>query len=145
MAKKNQEAAGEAGTDGGTVTAQTTTNFTLTYRRDHPQNRSSYGIAGQSGIVVFDRNLFADPGAPPATITVDVPLALPKADAKSSRAAEAAARAEEKARKAQERIAAQEEKAKERARKAEEALAKARARVDAAAGKQNTESGAAAE
>jgi len=51
-------------------------NHTLTYRKNHPGNRCSYGIAGVPGIVVFDMKLFAD-GKPPATIVLDCALALP--------------------------------------------------------------------
>ena len=56
------------------------TNHTLTYRRTHPGNRASYGIAGVAGIVVFDLKLFAD-GKPPATVVLDCALAQPVAKA----------------------------------------------------------------
>lgn len=62
-------------------TAQpTASNNTLTYKRDHPNNRCSYGIPGVPGIVVIDKRLFAN-GQAPATITVDCALALPVAKA----------------------------------------------------------------
>lgn len=57
-----------------------TTNHTLTYRRQHPGNRCSYGIDGVPGLVGFHMSMFAD-GKAPATITVDVALALPVAKA----------------------------------------------------------------
>jgi hypothetical protein len=56
--------------------APAATNYTLTYRKNHPNNRASYGIAGVPGIVVFDLKLFAN-GKPPATIVLDCPMALP--------------------------------------------------------------------
>src|SRR4051794_3126568 len=70
-----------------TATA-TATNHTLTYRRTHPNDRCSYGIAGVPGIVVFDVKLFAD-GKPPKTIVLDCALALPvgKVDKKKPAAA----------------------------------------------------------
>lgn len=49
---------------------------TLTYRKDHPKDRASYGIAGVPGIVVFDKRLFAN-GKAPKTITLDCDLATP--------------------------------------------------------------------
>ena len=49
---------------------------TLLYRRDHPGDRASYGIAGVPGIVVFDKRLFAN-GKAPKTITLDCDLAAP--------------------------------------------------------------------
>lgn len=55
-------------------------NHTLHYRRAHPGGgvlgRCSYGVPGVAGIVVFDVALFL-PGAPPATITLNVALATP--------------------------------------------------------------------
>ncbi len=53
-------------------------NHTLTYRKAHPGNRVSYGVAGVAGIVVVDLKLFAN-GKPPATIVLDCALALPVA------------------------------------------------------------------
>ena len=56
---------------------------TLHFRRNHPgggpKGRCSYGVTGLSGLVVFDMALF--PGKAPATITLDCPLAEPKAKA----------------------------------------------------------------
>jgi hypothetical protein len=65
------------------VTEQPTpqaSNHTLTYRKNHPGNRCSFGIPGVPGIVVFDLKLFAN-GKPPATIVLDCDLALPVAKA----------------------------------------------------------------
>lgn len=110
-------------------------NFTLTYRRRHPGGgvlgRCSYGIAGVSGIVVFDVGMFAN-AEPPTTITVDVPLAQPKADAKAAREAAQAAKVIERAAKAQARLDAQTAKAAERQAKADAALAAAKAKLEAA-------------
>lgn len=55
------------------------TNHMLTYRKNHPNNRASYGIAGVPGIVVFDMKLFA--GKAPTSIMLDCALALPVAKA----------------------------------------------------------------
>jgi hypothetical protein len=52
------------------------TENTLTYRKSHPKDRCSYGVAGVAGIVVFDTRLFAD-GKPPKTITVSCNLTSP--------------------------------------------------------------------
>jgi hypothetical protein len=101
------------------------------YRRDHPQDRCSYGIAGVSGIVVFDKGLFAN-GVPPTTITVDCALAQPKADAKAEKARLAAERAQDRATKAAVKIEAAQARAAEKSAKAAEALAKAQAKVAAA-------------
>lgn len=108
------------------------TNYTLNYRKDHPKNRCSYGVPGVSGIVVFDKNLFAG-GVPPATITVDVELALPKVVSATAKAEAAAVKAAEKAAKAAEKIAKATAKAAERQAKADAALATAKAKADAAA------------
>jgi hypothetical protein len=71
-------------------TSTTTTN-TLTFRKDHPKDRASYGIAGLAGIVVFDKRLFANVKAP-KTITVDCDLAVPEeAPAKPATKGKAAA------------------------------------------------------
>lgn len=63
-----------------TKTATVTTGI-LHYRRSHPGGgplgRCSYGVPGVPGIVVFDVALFL-PGAPPATLTLDVALATPQ-------------------------------------------------------------------
>ncbi len=62
--------------------AATPQAYTLHYRRQHPGGgvlgRCSYGVPGVAGIVVFDMGLFAN-GTPPATITLNVPLAAPQA------------------------------------------------------------------
>lgn len=128
--------------NGGAAVAEApveTQNFTLTYRRDHPKNRSSYGIDGNSGIVVFDRALLAGselPGwTPPATITLNVALVPVKATNRESKDAEKAARAAEKAAKAEARLKVQQERAEAQKRKAQEALEKAQARAKAAEAK----------
>ena len=54
-----------------------TSTSTLTFRKDHPKDRASYGIAGVPGIVVFDTPLFAN-GKAPKTITLDCDLAVPE-------------------------------------------------------------------
>lgn len=111
-------------------------NFTLTYKRNHPKGRSSYGISGNAGIVVFERRLFAecaaagdtqpadnfDRGSLPQTITLDSLMVLPKADPKEA----AALKAIERANKAKEKIEAA-------AVRAQAALAKAQAKIKAAA------------
>lgn len=112
--------------------AAPTTNFTLEYRREHPGNRCSYGIAGNAGIVVIDRGLLADP-AFKGPITVDVALVPVKADNKQARAEAQAAKLAERALKAQQKIEAAAAKAKERQDKANAALEAARAKVAAAA------------
>lgn len=117
-----------------TAVATPATNNTLVYRRDHPGNRCSYGIAGVSGIVVFDKGLFLDGVAPP-TIEMDCALALPKADNKQAKAEAQAAKLAEKAQKAADKLAAQQAKAAERQAKADAALAAAKAKVEAAAAK----------
>lgn len=119
-------------------------NFVLTFRRNHPGNRCSYGIAGNSGIVVFDRGLVAgtvpttsneDLGGMPATITLDAEMVEPKAVAKADKAEAQAAKAKEKADKAAAKVAAAEAKAAAKVAKAQEAAAKAQAKVAAAAAK----------
>jgi hypothetical protein len=54
-----------------------TANFTLTFRKNHPKGRCSYGVAGAPGIAVFDMRLFAN-GKAPKTITVDAKLTVAK-------------------------------------------------------------------
>lgn len=111
-------------------------NHVLTYRREHPGNRCSYGIAGNSGIVVFDKGLFAGSTEAgfqaPATITLSCEMVPVKADTKVAREAAAAQKLIERAAKAQAKIEAAAAKALERQAKADEALAKARAKVEAA-------------
>lgn len=118
-------------------------NYALAFRRNHPGNRCSYGIAGNSGIVVFDRGLVAgtvpttsesDLGGMPASITMDCELVQPKADNKTAKVEEAARKAQEKADKAAKRAADAQAKIAERAAKAADALAKAQAKVAAATG-----------
>lgn len=113
-------------------------NFTLVYRRQHPGGgslgRCSYGIAGVSGIVVFDMSLFANGVAPP-TVTMDCEFVQPKADNKTAKAEAAAAKAVDKAAKAQAKIEAQAAKAAEKQAKADAALAAAKAKVEAAQAK----------
>jgi hypothetical protein len=80
MAKNKSKVAVDTAAEPTTTApvAAQASNHTLTYRRTHPGNRCSYGIAGQPGIVVFDLRMFAD-GKPPATIVLDCALALPVA------------------------------------------------------------------
>src|SRR6188768_249876 len=130
MAKRN----GNTEVTEAPVSEASSVNHTLTFRRTHPKNRCSYGIAGNAGIVVFDIALLAlaSGASLPPTITVDVPLALPKLagdEAKAAKAQERAAKAEEKARKAQERAVATAAKAAERQAKAQAALEKAKAQA----------------
>ena len=112
--------------------AATTVNHLLTYRRDHPGDRCSYGIAGNSGIVVFDKGLFVG-GVAPATITVDCDLVPVKADNKAQREEAKVKAAAERAEKAQAKIIAAQARAEEKQRKAGEALEKAQAKLKAAA------------
>lgn len=137
--KRNRQGGGTAVQDApapGPVAVETpaaapTTNFVLMYRREHPGNRCSYGIAGVPGIVVFDRGLFANP-AFTGNITLDCPLALPKGDGKAAKAEAAAAKAAERATKAQAKIEAAAAKAIERQAKADAALAAAKKKVEEA-------------
>lgn len=114
-----------------------TVNMQLVYRRDHPKDRCSYGVAGNSGIVVFDKSLFAggdgEGFVPPTTITLDVQLVEPKADNKELKAQQAAAKAAEKAEKAAAKAVAAQAKIQAKADKAAADLAAAQAKVDAAA------------
>ena len=120
-------------------------NFTLAFRRNHPQNRCSYGIAGNPGIVVFDRGLVAgtvpvsgsgtDLGGMPETIEVPFALVPVKADNKTAKAEAQAAKLAEKARKAQEKIEAAQRKAEEKKAKAEAAAKAAQERLAAAQAK----------
>ena len=66
---KNKSTAPVAATAQAPATEQpvVATNHTLTYRKNHPNGRCSYGVAGVPGIVVFDLKQYAD-GKPPATI-----------------------------------------------------------------------------
>lgn len=129
----NTEPISAPGTDSSSPAV--TPNFTLTYRREHPGDRCSYGITGVPGIVVFDKALFADPTNIPHTITLSVELALPRADKKTDKAAAKEARDAEKAAKAQEKADKAQAKANEKKAKAEEALRKAQERADQAKAK----------
>lgn len=131
MAKNETKTPAQAETPVAASTPTVQPNFTLVYRRDHPQNRSSYGIAGNPGIVVFDKGLFAG-GVAPETITLSCEMVQPKPDVKAAKAEAAAAKLQERARKAEERIKAAQAKAEERKLKAEEAAKKAQERVAAA-------------
>jgi hypothetical protein len=147
VSKKNRGGNGEAAAadqvenQGGAVpvgeTPSAGPNLTLTYRREHPGNRCSYGIAGNAGIVVFDKGLFVGGDQPdfqaPATITLDCEMVPVKADNRMQREALKAEKLIERAAKAQARIEAAQERAAERQRKADEALAKAKAKLEAAA------------
>lgn len=89
-------------------------NNVLVYRRDHPGNRSSYGVAGVPGLVVIHHSLFAGFGTegfvPPTQIEVSCALSEPRADKRSEKAAERAAKADERAKKAIERAELQRKK-----------------------------------
>ncbi len=135
------EATGSASEAQSEVTPAQGENFVLSFKRNHPQDRASYGIQGVSGIVVVQRGMVfgtvpvtsnTDLGGMPATITVNVRLADPKASNTEAKAAAAAAKAQEKADKAAAKLVATEAKVAEKAAKAAEALAKAQAKLDAA-------------
>lgn len=126
-------------------------NFLLVFRRNHPGNRCSYGIEGNSGIVVFDRGLIAgtvpttsqtDLGGMPPSITLDCVLVPVKVDNKTAKAEAAAAAAQAKADKAAERAAAVQQKIADKAAKAAAALAAAQAKVASAAAKAGASTGA---
>ena len=70
------------------ATKQNASNNTLTYRKDHPNDRCSFGIPGVPGIVVFDKRIFAD-GKPPKTIVLDCSLSIPVAKVAKPAKAEA--------------------------------------------------------
>ena len=115
-------------------------NRTLTYKRNHPKNRSSYGIAGNVGIVVFQRSFFPTATEPannydraglPETIDLDVDLVEPKVVAPKV-TVDAAAKAAEKAQKAQEKAAASAAKAAEKLAKAQAAVEAAKKKAEAA-------------
>lgn len=106
-------------------------NYTIQYRRDHPGDRCSYGIAGNAGIIVFDKGLFKD-GIAPAEIGLTCEMVQPKADNKTAKAEAAAAKLAEKAAKAQARIEEQQKRAAEKVAKAEAAAKAAADRVAAA-------------
>ena len=122
-------------------------NYTLTFKRNHPQDRSSYGIEGNAGIVVFQRSLFVGATAPvdnfdlaglPRTIVLDSLMASPQAKASKSEAAAekaAAKAAKDIAKEAAklEKAQAAQEKAVAKAAKLNAQLAAAKTKVDAAA------------
>lgn len=123
-------------------TAPEVSNFTLHFKRNHPQDRASYGIPGVPGIVVIQRGMvrgttpFAsttDLAGMPATITVSVELASPKADNKSAKAEAQAAKLAERAEKAKAKAEAQAAKLLEKQQKAQAALEAAKAKADAVA------------
>ena len=77
-AVQGTKSASEQGAKAAVVAEQkpAATNKMLTYRKNHPNNRCSYGVEGVSGIVVFDMKLFAG-GKPPKSITLDCDLVAP--------------------------------------------------------------------
>ena len=112
-------------------------NTTLTFRRNHPGNRCSYGIAGNSGIVVIDRGLFVgttpttetqELGGMPQTLSLDALLVAPKASVTIDKQAAQAAKLAERAAKAQAKLEAS-------AKRVADAQAKAQAKVEAAQAK----------
>ena len=116
-------------------------NFVLTFKRNHPQDRCSYGVAGNPGIVVCQRGLFVGTTTPtdihdragmPETLTVDVELVPVKAGDKEAKATVAAQKVIEKAAKAAAKVVASQTKASEKAAKAPAALAAAQAKINAA-------------
>jgi len=115
-------------------------NYVLHFKRNHPQDRASYGIPGVPGIVVIQRGMFAgttpftsttDLAGMPATITVDALLVSPKVDNKQAKAEAAALKAKEKAEKLAAKVAEQQRKAEEKAAKAKAALEAAQAKLAA--------------
>jgi hypothetical protein len=134
--------AGEAQpTQPSETAAPVTQNYVLQFKRNHPQNRSSYGIPGVPGIVVIQRDLVAgttpftsntDLAGMPAAIMVDALLVSPRVVNKQAKAEEAARKAQEKADKAAARVAEQQRKAEEKAAKAQAALDAAKAKAEAA-------------
>jgi len=117
-------------------------NRILAYRRTHPMHRISYGIPGNSGIVVFDLSLF--PGGlqegfvPPDTIVVDCELVPVGLNNKTAKAEAAAAKLQERASKAQAKIEAAKIKMEERQNKAQAALEAAKSRLATAQAKAAT-------
>lgn len=121
-------------------------NYALTFKRNHPQDRSSYGIEGNAGIVVFQRSLFVGATAPvdnfdlaglPRVITLDSLMVSAQAKASKSEAAEekaAAKAAKDVAKEAAklEKAQAAQEKAVAKAAKLNAQLAAAKAKVEAA-------------
>lgn len=118
-------------------------NMVAVFKRNHPQNRASYGIPGVPGIIVVQRDLVAgttpvsatgtELGGMPAELNFGVALASPKVDNKQAKAEAAALKAKEKADKAAAKVLAQQAKAEEKAAKAKQALEEAQARAQKAA------------
>jgi hypothetical protein len=145
---KNQAQA--ASTQSEAVTTQSgetpaaTVNFTLVFKRNHPQNRASYGVPGVPGLVVIQRDLVAGTtpvegqanvntlGGMPEFITVSMPLVSPRSDNKAAKAEAAAAKLAERAAKAQAKADQQAAKLAEKKAKADAALEAAKAKVEAA-------------
>lgn len=125
----------------GEAATPVTQNYVLHFKRNHPQDRASYGIPGVPGIVVIQRGMVAgttpftsntDLAGMPATITVDVLLASPKPDNKTAKAEAQAAKLAERAAKAQAKAEAQAAKLAERQAKAQAALEAAQKKAAAA-------------
>jgi hypothetical protein len=136
-------------TEQGEAQTPVTENRTLHFKRNHPQNRASYGIPGVPGIVVVQRDLVAgtvpftsqtDLGGMPATIDVPFLLVPPRTVNKQAKAEVAAEKARLKAEKAAAKVVEQQRKAEEKAAKAKAALEAAQAKLNAAqAGEAKTE------
>lgn len=108
-------------------------NFTIVLKRgDHPQDRSSYTVEGQSGNVVFFNTLFAS-GKPPATITLSCEMV--SAVAKVDKDEVAAAKAVAKAVAAQAKLDKAQAAAQAKLEKQVAIAAAAKARVEAAQAK----------
>lgn len=127
-----------------TAPVSTGPNFVLHFKRNHPQDRASYGIPGVPGIVVIQRGMVAgttpftsntDLAGMPATITVSMELAQPKVDNKQAKAEAAAAKLAERAAKAKAKAEAQAAKLAERQAKADAALKAAQEKAAAAQAK----------
>lgn len=143
MAKHNRFQGSAEGTVPEAITSDTPAtpqgNFTLTFRRTHPKDRASYGVDGNSGIVVFDRNLLLGGDAPdfewPKVIVIDAALVLVKLDNKTAKAEAMALKAAEKERKAAEKLAAAQAKVAAKQAEAQAKLEAAQAKLAAAAAK----------
>lgn len=98
------------------------------------QTRRAYKIPGHPGVLVIERNLFAD-GNGPESITLDCDLVQPRAAAvklgSAEKEAAKLAKIQERADKAQARLNAQKEKAVAAAAKAQAALEAATAKAQA--------------